>query len=156
MDNDNVDGACRTGEVLTVVPVEVQDYDATDGSFVCVDFKPTHKTPNFLFVFRYVRECNAYLNVQHFVLSVRLHLYSFSVVEPGPFATRHQGHGFADGDIVTDAEWRGVTAVATARILRPFGYGKSSDTNIDFSSRLAAYSGLLSKETGRCNSSLHT
>lgn len=63
--------------MLTVVPVRVQDYNVTDGSFVCAHLNAAVETSHFLSVFRYARDFNDRSEVQRFVLSMRLLRHDF-------------------------------------------------------------------------------
>lgn len=120
LESEYVGRSCGTGRLLTVVPVKIQNYNSTGGSFIRARLSATGETLPFFSVFQYAFDFNDCLDVLRIVLAgnyMGLTLRCWTVI---PFVSPHPAQRFVDGRTKADVEWRGVAVVASTRILLSF------------------------------------
>lgn len=77
LDDEYVDGTCGIGDLLSVAPVEVPNFNVTDGSFVRALFNPTNKTLPINSDFHYAGDYHDLLSKQWFIRGMRFHWHNF-------------------------------------------------------------------------------
>lgn len=146
-------------DVIAVVSVRIQDYNASDGSFARISINITIETMPFLSVFRYAHDFSHHLDAQYFVLGMWLHGYTdttFTCWTVILFLSLHLEHELVDSCIGANSGRRAVVVVAAVQDSRSFGCVRRSRTSIVCPICLAICSGLFVKETRLKISSFYT